>query len=64
MKILAEDHSFTISDRDGGVKGSPLKIFGGFTVSHEEDFKIFDSLLKKWFFIFFFNEERDLTFSN
>jgi hypothetical protein len=47
MKILAEDNSFTISDRDGGVKGPPFEIIGGLAVFLEEDFKIFDPLLKK-----------------
>jgi hypothetical protein len=47
MKILAEDHSFAISNRDGRVKHPPFQIIGGLAAPLEEGFEIFDPLLKK-----------------
>ena len=64
MKILAEDHPFSLPDRDGGMQYPPFEIMGRLAASLEKDFKIFDPLLEKQIFILFFDKERDLSFLN
>jgi hypothetical protein len=46
MRILAENYPFPISDGDGGMRYPPLKVVGGLATPLEEDFKVFDPLLK------------------
>jgi hypothetical protein len=62
MGILAENHPFPILDGDRGVKHPPFEVVGGLATPLEEDFKVFDPLLKNQIFILFFDKERDLSF--